>query len=137
MQSLSIRRWYVSLWCVTWSHRTRTIRLLGSFATPTPNDPQQQQTFHVQLLWLAYPDAINIEASAQRVAATGPAPEAGGGGEPRHNSGTPLCGREFACPKLVSGVETHRFTPRSNQNPRRKETTRNWLQVAAQDHARW
>jgi hypothetical protein len=72
MQSLSIRLWYVSLWYVTWSHRTRTIRLLGSFVTPTPDhahhQQQTQQTFHVQLLRFAYPDATNIEADAPRVA---------------------------------------------------------------------
>ena len=37
-----------------------------------PHHQQQtQQTFHVQLLRLAYPDAINIEPSAQRVAGNG------------------------------------------------------------------
>ena len=43
--------------------------------TPTPDHPhhqqQTQQTFHVQLLRLAYPETTNIEAVAQRVPATG------------------------------------------------------------------
>ena len=48
-------------------------------STRVSDHPHHQQTFHVRLLRLAYPEATNIEAGAHRGRpATGPAPAAGG-----------------------------------------------------------
>ena len=56
----------------------------GIFSLPTPDHPhhqqQTQQTFHVQLLHLAYPDGTNVQADAQRVASNRTRTGGGSGG---------------------------------------------------------